>query len=178
MYISFIRREHLECFRGLVRCSLADSAKLEQVQFTDARTVTCLPLITSKDSPHFQTDWSTQSSRRIISRLKAIHNIDENITYAQNLFPDKHCTTSNNTLRNFQDYYLSKCRLQIYTSSLVPAVIREWNSLPLNIRDLDSPKTFTIAITCYDILNAKKLPPPYFFFWRQIQNIINIKTMP
>lgn len=86
-------------------------------------------------------------------------NVDKNITltYVQNLFPDKRCTMSNYTMRNSQDYYLPK----VHKSSLVPTVMREWNLLPLNITELDSLKTFTNAIICDDILNAKK------HFWRQ-----------
>lgn len=60
-------------------------------------------------------------------------------------------------IRNIQDYCVYKCRLQVYTSSLVPTVKGEHNSLPLNIREPNLPKTFTKAMTSDDnILNAKK----------------------
>lgn len=106
--------------------------KLEQVQLPDARIVTGLPIVTSKDSLYFETALSTLSSRRKIVRLKAIFKVDENIipTYVQYLFYEKHCsTTSNFTIGNSQNDYLSKCRLQVYKSSCVPTVIRIWKSL-------------------------------------------------
>lgn len=101
-------------------CSFADSEKLEQVQLPDARIVTGLPSVTSKDSLYFETALSTLSSRRNIVRLKAIFKVDENIipTYVQYLFFEKHCSTtctSNFTIGNSQYDYLSKCRLQVYT---------------------------------------------------------------
>lgn len=43
--------------------------------------------------------------------------------------------------------------------------IREWNSLPVNIRELNSLKTFTDVIAFGDnISNAKNPPPTYFSF--------------
>lgn len=79
-------------------CSFADSEKLEQVQLPDARIVTGLPIVTSKDSLYFETALSTLSSRRKIARLKAIFKVNENIipTYVQYLFSEKHCSTTTN----------------------------------------------------------------------------------
>lgn len=54
--------------------------------------------------------------------------------------------------------------------------MHERNFLPLNIRELNSLKTFTNAITSGDnISNAKKPPPPYFSFGDGIQNPIHTK---
>lgn len=66
--------------------------------------------------------------------------VDKNTTpfYVKIIFSDNHCTMSNYSLRNFQDYCLPKYQVQVYISSLVLTFISKWNSLLLNIRKLIS----------------------------------------
>ena len=77
-----------------------------------------------------------------------MYKVDKNIipSYIRDIFPDKRGNASSYTTRNSQNYSLPKCRLQLYKTSFVPTVIGEWNTLPQEIRDAPSHKSFSQKI--------------------------------
>ena len=61
------------------------------------------------------------------------------------------------SLRNANDIQTLHARTNLFFSSFLPATIRDWNSLPLNIRHNDSISTFK------KYLNSNKNPPPSYY---------------
>lgn len=58
------------------------------------------------------------------------------------IFPNKRFNLSNYLTKNAQHYCISKRRIQVFKSSFVPTVIHDWNALPLDVRQIDSFRTF------------------------------------
>ena len=77
-----------------------------------------------------------------------MYKVDKNIipSYIRAIFPDKCGNASSYTTRNSQNYFLPKCRLQLYKTSFVPTVIGKWNTLPKEIKDVPSHKSFSQKI--------------------------------
>ena len=51
-----------------------------------------------------------------------------------------------NPLRNGNDIIVPLCRLSLTIDSFVPATVKEWNSLKLSMRNLDTLSKFKMAI--------------------------------
>ena len=79
------------------------------------------------------------------------------------IFPDKRCNACLKLYNEkFSKYSLPKCRLQLYKTSLVPTVIVEWNTLPQELRDVPSFKTFSQKIISRVNKINNNHPPEYF----------------
>ena len=177
MYTSFIR-PHLEYASDVWGgCSLSNAEKLEQVQLLAARIVSGLPIFASKTSLYYETGWIPLFSRRKIARLKTMYKVDKNIipSYIRDIFPDKRGKASSYTTKNSQNYSLPKCRLQLYKTSFVPTVISEWNTLPQEIRDAPSLKTFSQKIISHVNEINNNHPPEYFSHGDRTLNILHTK---
>ena len=93
-----------------------------------------------------------------------MYKVDKNIlpSYIWDIFPDKRSNASRYTTKNSQKYSLPKCRLQLYKTFFVPTVIGEWNTLPQEIRDAPSFKTFSQRIITHVNEMNNNHPPEYF----------------
>ena len=74
------------------------------------------------------------------------------------LVPPTIGNTTNYPLRNSADLLTVHASSQLYYNSFLPSVIREWNKLPEDVRNLPSIATFKRKLNSYII----KTPPFYF----------------
>ena len=84
-------------------------------------------------------------SRRI---LQLLYNIQNGAThpYLLDLIPSTIQSTTIYPLRNSNDIIVPFCRLSLTRDYFVPATFREWNSLNLSVRNLDTLSKFKKAI--------------------------------
>ena len=99
---------------------------------------------------------------------KIYHNMVPD--YLQNILPSIRSQESNYATRQSQNYSIPKCRLNIYKSSFVPLAIGQWNSLPIELRQSISLKTFKNNLHL-----PKSLPPSYFSHGERYWNVIHTR---
>ena len=154
-------------------CTLADSERLEKVQFEAARIVTGLPSYASRESLLFESGWELLKERRERKKLITFYKIHHNIApdFLVNIIsPLKRENVRN--LRNQNDYTLRNDRLESTRVSYFPSTIRLWNNLEFEIRN-----NFTFNQFKYYLNTLKDVHrvPEYFNVGKRKTNIILTK---
>ena len=86
------------------------------------------------------------------------------------IIPDKHENKSRYNTRNKHNYFIPRCRLELFKKSFVPDSIRLWNLLKAEAREAISINSFRKNISV-EIEN----PPSYYAFGKRFINIIHTK---
>jgi hypothetical protein len=86
--------------------------------------------------------------RRTRRKLQLFYNIQNGSThpYLFDLIPPTIQSTTIYPLRNGNDIIVPFCRLSLTRNFFVPATVREWNSLNLSVRNLDTSSKFKRVI--------------------------------
>ena len=81
-------------------------------------------------------------------KLQLLYNIQNGSTpsYLLDLIPQTIQSTTIYPLRNGTDIIVPFCKLSLTWDSFIPATVREWNSLNLSVRNLDTLSKFKKAI--------------------------------
>ena len=87
-----------------------------------------------------ETGWERLEERRTRRKLQLFYNIQNGSTppYLLDLITPTIQSTTIYLLRNGNDIIVPFCRLSLNRDSFVPATVREWNSLNLSVRNLDT----------------------------------------
>ena len=114
--------------------------KLELLQLEAARIVTGLPSFTNTTNIYTETGWEPLAERRKRRKLQMFYNIQHSSApaYLCNLIPPTIQSTSVYPLRNGNNIMTPYCRLSLTNESFIPSTIRQWNSLDMSIRNVDS----------------------------------------
>ena len=141
--------------------------QLDKAQNEAARIVTgCTKLVAIADL-YQESGWETLSQRRrkhkLILFYKMVNGLAPN--YLNILVPPTIGNSSSYNLRRPNNLRNIACRTRLYSSSFLPAVINDWNSLPDEIKNAESLSAFKYR------LNVDKPCPRklYFFGDRKIQ---------
>jgi len=96
-------------------CGETYSNKLENVQLEAARIITGLPIFTKKEFIYRELCWTTLRERRSFWKINLLFNIRNRSTpeYMLDLLPNTMANTSNDNLRNCDEYRLPNNRLQL-----------------------------------------------------------------
>ena len=144
-------------------------SQLDKVQNEAARIVTgCTKLVSVVDLYH-ESGWETLSQRRrkhkLILFYKMVNGLIPN--YLNSLVPPTIGDTCSYNLRNTNNLRNIACRTCLYSSSFLPTVINDWNSLPDDIKNAESLLSFKYH------LNLDKPCPRKLYFYgdRKIQII-------
>jgi hypothetical protein len=132
-------------------CGVSNSCKLERLQLEAARIITGLPIFTNTEYlPRYieklaGRDWKREelgesSNYSIISKTVA------HPPYLLDHIPPTIQSRTIYPLRNGNDIIVPFCRLSLTRDFFVPATVREWNSLNLSVRNLDTLSKFKKAI--------------------------------
>ena len=124
-------------------CGVSNSCKLERLQLEAARIITGLPIFTNTEYlPRYieklaGRDWKREelgesSNYSIISKTVA------HPPYLLDHIPPTIQSRTIYPLRNGNDIIVPFCRLSLTRDFFVPATVREWNSLNLSVRNLDT----------------------------------------
>ena len=182
LYTSFIRPQLKYASDVWGGCSSTDCERLEKIQLIAARIVTGLPIFASRESLYFETGLDPLSTRRNLSRLKTMYNIDRNLLTDNitNIFPKKRTNTSIYNTRNSENYSFPKCRLQLFKCSFIPTVVNEWNALSVDTHQSDSIRIFKKQLAAnfaYNNCNttAHKSRPEFYSLGDIYTNIIHTK---
>ena len=106
--------------------------------------------------------WVSLSRRRLIHRLTLFYKITNNMTplYLADIVPPTVGERQICNLRSRDNISQIHAQKQRYTKSFFPATIREWNSLPMEVRN--SP---TLCTCTFKTLLLKHFPRPVKHIW-------------
>ena len=159
IYLSFIR-PILEYGDILFdNCTQQESESLEQVQQEAARITTGATKLVSVQKLMSDLGWDSLKVRRNKHKLVLFYKMINNLTppYLSSIVPSQVNASSRYHFRNDGDYQLVYARTSLYYNSFLPSVVRDFNSLPANIRSANTIVTFK------KLLFANKHSVPSFF---------------
>ena len=159
IYFSFIRP--LLEYGDVVwsNCTLCKSNELEKIQHEAARIVTGATKLVSISSLLSETGWEPLALRRRKHKLTFFYKMINGFCphYLCSLVPPTDGSVSSYSLRNASNLQTIHSNTQQYFNSFLPSAIREWNDLPLAIRDSTTVTTFKYK------LNSNLTQPPSLF---------------
>lgn len=124
--------------------SREDAKLLESVHIEAARIISGATKLCNIERLLADLGWESLQNRRRKHRLLLFYKMINHLTpdILSNLVPPYTRETNPYNLRNADDIQTIHARTNIYYNSFLPATIRDWNNLPLHIRQSDSIVAF------------------------------------
>ena len=118
--------------------------QLKKIQTEAARIVTGATRLVSLDMLSKETGWESLRDRRYKHKMCQFYKMINDLTptYLTSLVPSTVENTPAYNLRDSQNIRPLLTRTQLYYKSFLPSCIREWNEIPLNIRNSTSLSSF------------------------------------
>lgn len=158
MYTSFIRPilEYGSVIWG--NCSLHEKELLDKIHNEVAKIATGATKLVSLTALYSETGWESLEKRRRKQRLLQLYKMSHNLApqYLSSLLPVREMSRYN--LRNVDDIQSPYARTNLYFNSFLPCAIREWNELPVEVRQLDSISSFK------HYLNRDNITIPQYYY--------------
>jgi hypothetical protein len=107
-----------------------------------------LELFTNTEYLYRETGWERLEERRTRRKLQLFYNIQHGSTppYLLDHIPPTIQSTTMHPLWNGNDVIVPFRRLSLTRDSFVPTTVREWNSINISVRNLDTLSKFKKAI--------------------------------
>ena len=168
IYFSFIRPKIEYADVVWDNCPQYLKEQIDKIQILSARIVTGCTKLTSLDDLVKEAGWESLQDRRLKHKLilyfKMVKGLSPN--GLRSLVPQIVGSITPYSLLGSQNHRIPQCRTELYKKSFLPAVIEEWNELPIEIRN-DS-------LSCFKYYLNRDKPSPnklYFIGERNLQVI-------
>ena len=165
IYLSFLRP--LLEYASIVwdGCTQYEKENIERLQHEAARLVTGLTRSCSLDNLYREIGWISLQDRRKYQKLVMAFKIKMGITpeYLSSIFPNTVGLRTQYNLRITNDLTIVNTRTQLFKNSFLPSCIALWNSLPEEIRNIESVATFKYQLKTH-IFKPIKVPNYYLRF--------------
>ena len=131
---------------------------IQKIQNEAARIVTGATKLVSLDMLNQEIGWESLQVRRSKHKLCMFYKMKNNLcpAYLSSLVPESFEGTTYN-LRNSQNIRPVLARTQLYYKSFLPSGIREWNELPIEVRNSTSLASFKYQLNT----DIQKVPKYY-----------------
>ena len=141
-------------------CTQYEKQELEKVQIEAARIATGTTKLVSLNSLYTEIGWQTLQQRRTNHKLTLFYKMKNNLspTYLSSLVPQSVNSISRYNLRNADDLQSIASRTNLYYMSFLPSVVRDWNNLPEQAKQLDSVNSFK------SYLNRDRASTPKYYY--------------
>ena len=141
-------------------CTQYEINELDKIQNEAARIVTGATKLVSINSLIKETGWETLLTRRKKHKLFLFYKMQNDMSpnYLSSLVPPSVGNTTNYPLRNSTNSHTIHTNSQLYFNSFLPSVIRDWNELSEQTRNLPSIASFKREINS----DIKNIPSFYF----------------
>lgn len=141
MYFSFIRPVLEYGDTVWDNCTIQLKNEIESIQNEAARIVSGATKLCNIKSLLNELKWDTLAARRKKHRLTLLYKMESSISpaYLTDLIPTQ---AQRYQLRNASDIPLIHTRTQTYSSSFLPLTIKDWNTLPTDIRNSNTIGSF------------------------------------
>ena len=173
IYISFIR-PILE-YSNVVwdNCTSAEKSELEKIQHEAARIAIGGTKLISINNLMKETGWESLQERRRKHKLVLFYKMVKKQTpeYLSSLVPQAVSSGSRYSLRNAENLQAPRGRTKLYSESFLPSTVRDWNSLPLEVRQAPSVSSFKYSINS----PCENPVPPYYYIGNRQAQILHTR---
>ena len=123
--------------------------------------------VVSLDRSMLEVGWESLGERRRKRKIILIYKIINGLAsdYLSSLLPEPVAQNVSYELRNRTDIRLPKFRTDLYSRSFLPSALRDWNSLPANVRESPS----LAAFKCHLNRNRPTSSKLYYYGDRRLQ---------
>lgn len=172
IYLTFIRPilEYGDCIWD--NCTLYEKQELDKIQNEAARIVTGATILVSTQNLYQEVGWESLQTRRYKHKLNLFFKMQHDLTpaYLSSLIPPLVCEISMYNLRNADDFLTINCRTQLYYSSFIPSVVRDWNSLPDQAKQISSLHSFKSYFN-----RGRTRVPKYFYYGKRKLQVLHMR---
>lgn len=145
---------------------------LEKIQLEAGRIVTGTTKLVGIELLYIELGWLKLSERRRLHKLNIFYKMDHNLSpaYLSNLLPPHVGDMSGYPLRNAENYASVNINTSLYGNSFLPSTIREWNKLPVDLRNAESITSFKRQLD-----NDHSKIPSYFYYGNRLSQILHTR---
>ena len=144
MYISYVR-PILE-YGDIMFSNMTEEQSLliENVNKNAGKIISGATAGTSTPTIYNELGWASMETRRKQRRIFTFHKIihGRSPPYLRYLLPPYNRDRSTRALRNSDDLTTIHARLDVFYKSYFPQTVREWNTLSIDIRQIEEPESF------------------------------------
>ena len=125
-------------------CTQYEKNELDKIQNEAARITTGTTKLVSLDNLYKEVGWQTLHRRRQDHKITLFYKMFNQLTpvYLSSLIPQQVNAISHHNLRNSNDIHTIRSNTSLYHNSFLPSTLRQWNSLPLEVRQLNTLSSF------------------------------------
>ena len=147
--------------------------ELNKIQNEAARIVVGATALVSIEFLCTEVGWESLQERRTKHKLNLFFKMQHDLVpnYLSSLVPFSVSELSRYNLRNANDYSTIHCRTQQNYKTFLPSVVRDWNGLPEEAKQLNSLLSFKTYLN-----RERKKVPKTFLSWQKKISIIAYKV--
>ena len=125
-------------------CTQYEKNELDKIQNEAARITTGTTKLVSLDNLYKEVGWQTLHRRRQDHKITLFYKMFNQLTpvYLSSLIPQQVNAISHHNLRNSNDIHTIRSNTSLYHNSFLPSTLRQWNSLPVEVRQLNTLSSF------------------------------------
>ena len=125
-------------------CTQYEKNELDKIQNEAARITTGTTKLVSLDNLYKEGGWQTLHRRRQDHKITLFYKMFNQLTpvYLSSLIPQQVNAISHHNLRNSNDIHTIRSNTSLYHNSFRPSTLRQWNSLPVEVRQLNTLSSF------------------------------------
>ena len=125
-------------------CTQYEKNELDKIQNEAARITTGTTKLVSLDNLYKEVGWQTLHRRRQDHKITLFYKMYNQLTpvYLSSLIPQQVNAISHHNLRNSNDIHTIRSNTSLYHNSFLPSTLRQWNSLPVEVRQLNTLSSF------------------------------------
>ena len=172
IYFSFIRPllEYADVIWD--NCTYYEKLELDKIQSEAARIVSGATKLVSLHALYEEVGWESLEKRRRKHKLLLLYKMFNNLSplYLCSLIPPTVDTQSSYNLRNAHNIRTIHSRTTQYFNSFLPSTIREWNTLPLDVRNCDSINSFKRKLN-----SDMNVVPKYFYTGNRKAQVLHVR---
>ena len=172
IYTSFIR-PILEYGNEIwANCTQYEKDELEQIQLEAARIATGATKLISIYNLYREIGWETLDARRNKQKLMLFYKMYYSLSppYLSTLVPPLVGQSSRYNLRNANDLQTIDARTTQYFNSFLPSTVRDWNSLPPEVKISDTAIAFKSSLN-----KDNSIVPKHFYIGERRLQILHTR---
>ena len=125
-------------------CTQYEKNELDKIQNEAARITTGTTKLVSLDNLYKEVGWQTLHRRRQDHKITLFYKMFNQLTpvHLSSLIPQQVNAISHHNLRNSNDIHTIRSNTSLYHNSFLPSTLRQWNSLPVEVRQLNTLSSF------------------------------------
>ena len=125
-------------------CTQYEKNELDKIQNEAARITTGTTKLVSLDNLYKEVGWQTLHRRRQDHKITLFYKMFNQLipVYLSPLIPQQVNAISHHKLRNSNDIHTIRSNTSLYHNSFLPSTLRQWNSLPVEVRQLNTLSSF------------------------------------